>query len=248
MIAIGICLTLAATFTSFSTTKDREVMNNLVEIASIPKPDEAVTLSAQTALREVESVKVVTPQDYETVGAMLITIKSKWNAIDEERKKLKSPIDAAAKAIQDFFRAPLDALATAERLAKGKLATYAQEQERIRREEQAKADALARRERERLEARAAKAEADGKAEKASALQQTAAAVVAPTILRETPKMTGMSTRDVWKWEIVDSAQLPRDFLVPNEAMIRAMVTALRGETTIPGVRVWSEKQISAGAR
>jgi hypothetical protein len=44
---------------------------------------------------------------------------------------------------------------------------------------------------------------------------------------------------VWKWEVVDLAQVPRSFLQLNEALITASVKA--GLRDIPGIRIFSEQ-------
>ena len=42
--------------------------------------------------------------------------------------------------------------------------------------------------------------------------------------------------------------LPRQYVIPNEMKIRETVTALKGSTAIPGVRVWSTTEVAAGRR
>lgn len=96
------------------------------------------------------------------------------------------------------------------------------------------------------EARAAATEAKA-AEKVEAIETRAAAVVAPIVSREPPKVAGVATREVWKFTVTDAALVPREYCVVDEAKIRKVVAALKGDTTIPGVRVYAEKSIAAGA-
>jgi chromosome segregation ATPase len=84
------------------------------------------------------------------------------------------------------------------------------------------------------------------ADKAAALDDRAAAVVAPIIQREAPKVDGISTREVWKFEIVDPAQVPRDYLTPDLDRIGKVVKALKADCRIAGVRVYSERAVAAG--
>jgi hypothetical protein len=220
-------------------------MTNLVELSAIPQPDNAVVLSANTTLEQVEKITIVTPQDYEAVGALVLSIKGRWNAIEAQRVKLKKPIDDAARAVQDFFRKPLEALASAERIGKNRMALYHNQQEALRRAEQAKVDEAARKERERLEARATKAAEAGKEEKAEALQQTAAAVVAPTISSAKPKVTGVSFRAVTKFRVKDPALVPRQYLIVDETKVRTVVSALGMEANIPGIETYEETVIAS---
>ena len=57
-----------------------------------------------------------------------------------------------------------------------------------------------------------------------------------------PKHKGTRKRTDWKHEVVDAASLPREFLMPDHTAIGAIVRARKGETNIPGVRVWAERK------
>lgn len=162
-------------------------MSNLVELAPIPKPDDSAQTTAQKALATVNEFTVATAEDYERLGTYLKAIKSRWTEIDEARKKLKAPIDAAAKAVQEFFRPPLQTLEQAEAVAKRKLVAYADEQERIRRDEQRRADEAARKERERIEAQAREAERKAR-EKAEADRRAAEEAAAAGRAEEAAKL------------------------------------------------------------
>lgn len=216
------------------------------DIASNPEVKE---LAAQTdqLLQIATTYRVTSPVEYENAGEELKKVKAAAKRLDEIRKSMTKPIDMAKKAIMDFFREPEAKLQRAEAGIKRAMIAYADEQERIRREEQRKAEEAARKEREKLEAQAAKALASGKVEKAEQLEQRAATVVAPVINREPPKVAGVNTREVWKFEITDAAAVPREYCSPDEKKIRGVVQALKGDAKIPGVRVWSEKSLAAGA-
>ena len=99
---------------------------------------------------------------------------------------------------------------------------------------------------EKLAARAAAIE-EKAAAKVDDLATRAATTVAQVVVRDPPKVAGVSTREVWRFEITDAAQIPREYLVVDEARIRTVVQALKGDARIPGVRVYAERQIAAGA-
>ena len=137
------------------------------------------------------------------------------------------------------------------------------ERERMDREaavlaERARKDAAA------AEARAAALAADGKPERAEALRAAAAEKeqsraadvaalqmasacmpVAPVIDIPRAEATGTGMRENWKFEITDINQIPREYLMVDEKAIGAVVRALKGRASIPGVRVYSEKIIAA---
>jgi len=52
-------------------------------------------------------------------------------------------------------------------------------------------------------------------------------------------MGNTSFRTDWKAEIIDAYKLPREYLIPDETKINAIVRASRGSIQIPGVRIYS---------
>jgi hypothetical protein len=219
---------------------------NIVEL-SIPRPDSSAMIQAQGLLTNAESYAVTSSEHYESAGEFLKHIKAKYRELDEQRKSMTKPLDDSKKRIMDFFAKPLDFLTRAENTIKRAMIAYSDEQERIRREDQRRAEEAARKERERLEAQAQKAAASGKVERAAELEQRAATVVAPIIDRTPPKVSGLSTREVWKFEVIDEKAVPREFLMVDESKLRKFVQTMKGDTAIAGVRVWSEKSLASGA-
>ncbi len=161
-------------------------VTRLVDVA-IDRPDNSAETGANRALAAARTITISTPAEYEATGAALRDIKSRWNAVEAERKKLLQPIDEARERIQTFFRTPLAALAQAEAIVKGKIAEYQREQERLRLEEQRKLEEKARREREELEARAREAERKAK-EQAEADRRAAEAAAAAGRAAEAAKL------------------------------------------------------------
>lgn len=166
------------------------------------------------------------------------TIKGKLVAYQDEQDRLRREAQRRADEEATAARRKAEAEAAAAR---------------------AKADAEAAALRAKAEAEAAAgnaaeaaklaARADTKLEKAEvkaqALETAAAQTVAPIVQAETPKVTGVATRKVWKFEVTDSSKLPREFLMPDEQKIRKYVQAMQADARIDGVRIWSESQIAA---
>jgi seryl-tRNA synthetase len=105
-----------------------------------------------------------------------------------------------------------------------------------------------------------KAEEEARARKASAAEIEAAkkkaeeeaakiAVVAPTVVspvvQDAPKVTrtesgSASQRKVWTFEVIDAAQVPREYLMVDEKRIRDAVRM--GTRDIPGIRIFEESK------
>lgn len=162
-----------------------------------------LTLPTQTELESVtkialdsaQSLKIDSPAMYASAARELQEIKGRAKALDEKRKAITAPLDAAKKAVMDLFRSPLATLEQAESVIKRAIVAWDSEQERLRKAEEMRLREVARKERERLEAEARKAEevarkkseelklkaeaqaAAGNVEKANALLEKASATL-----------------------------------------------------------------------
>lgn len=215
---------------------------------NLARDAEVIAIAPQVEqLTELADISITTASQYTDAGGWLKSIKGLLGKIEAARTRITQPMNQALRAVNEQAREQSAPLLSAETRIKRAMSAYTTEQDRLRREEQRKADEWARKQQQALEERAAKAAASGKAEKAQELQHRANTVVAPVIQREPPKVSGIATREVWKFEITDTAQVPREYLMVDETRIRKVVQALKGDARIPGVRVYSEKQIAAGA-
>lgn len=260
---------------------------------------------------------VTTESEYLNGAAHLRDIKTRMKAIEEERTNITRPMDAAKKAVMDFFRPATQRLADAEDNVKRAMGTYSAEQKRIAdeqarierekadkeaarlREEARKADELAaKKERERLareqekaDKKAAEEQERIEAERAAAksaedqrrvdeqeaaakrrreeeqermhqqrldaeaaqrertaraesLESRADSVTAAPLAPSTPKVKGVSTRQTWKFEVTHPEKVPDTYKTIDDKKIGGVVRALKGDTDIPGVRVWAEDAVS----
>ncbi len=231
---------------------------NAAALASVTvaNPGDTASVAASAALKRAEALTITTPEQYEAAVAELQVIKGKFKEVEGSRKELKKPLDEAVKKLQDFFRNPLDFLTKAESILKRKILAYQQEQDRLRREEQARLDEAARKEQDKLAAQAQRAEAAGKTEKAEVLQQRAATVVAPTVVRSAPRVSGLSTRKVYTVEITDikalckavaEGRVPASYVEANLKVLNAQARTLKTEFVCDGVKVIEGDSLAASA-
>ncbi len=175
----------------------------------------------------------------------------------------KTAAHAAHKAVIAQEKTHLDRLDEPNKIVRAKLVPWEQEKrrrqadlERKAREVAAAAAAELRKQaeekaqkdaEERRLAEAVAAEAAGDAAKAEELLEApveAEAVPEPVVpftpVLSTPKVEGAGAMvTVWKFEITDEQAIPREYLVVNESAIGRVVSAQKGQTNIPGVRVHS---------
>lgn len=220
-------------------------------------PDRQVVTEA---LAWPDQARALTIHDVDTYAqgcALLLGIK-------DLRKKIAETFDPHVRRAHEAHKALVkekaDAeapLTEAERILKGALTTYDQEQERIRRDEQRKKDEEARQEAERLALeQAAALELEGHATGDEAMVAEAHAIIAAPIApvpmapvqKATPKVSGISMRKTWGFRIVNPALVPNQYRVIDEAKIRGVVRSLGQAANIPGVEVYEETTVAAGRR
>jgi len=60
---------------------------------------------------------------------------------------------------------------------------------------------------------------------------------------EAHKIDGISYITEWTGEVTMPGLIPREYLMPDEKKLKTVTRSLKGETNIPGWRVWMEKQV-----
>jgi hypothetical protein len=208
------------------------------------------------------ALPVTSHEDYVQVADALKEVKSFTKQVQEFFAPLKEKAYATWKALTTKENETLAPARAWEAECKSALATWDAEQERFRQEEQRRLEAEARRqEEERRLAEAVALEAEGIAEAdpsklAEADRLIEEPVETPVVVveKETPKVAGISYRDNWDAKVVDLQALIRyvaqnashqNLLQPNLIALRAQAKSLKGALSIPGVRAYSQKVVSA---
>ena len=171
----------------------------------------AIALSEEAKEIVAQSWPTITnPGEYDQAAAARKHAKEQLKAIAEERKKITTPMDAAKKAIMDWFRGPTDALEKFISDVGRPMVAYVTEEQAKARQAAAEAAAVAKAEKDRIEAEqrklAEEMEALGEVELAAKLKAAPVVVeTAPTA--QAPKAVGTSTRTVVDFEVVDMSAL-----------------------------------------
>ena len=208
---------------------------------------------------QARALKVVDTATYTEAGEMLRGIKALRNEIAESCDPVISAAHKAHKVAVEQKKTLEAPLVTAETVLKGAMGRYVESEQRKAREEAARLAAEQRRiDEERRLAEAVDLEAAGEMEAAAKLIEEPVVSLPPPVVRSAvPKLAGVSTRDVWRFEVTDLAALVKavaegrasiGLLAANETAIGGMVRSLKGAAAIPGVRVWEETGIAASGR
>jgi hypothetical protein len=199
---------------------------------------------ALTIRQEADAVTIKSQQDYLSVATKMQTVKGAMKKAIEFFKPMKQAADAAKKIILDKEKSIIDPLTYAEGVLKKRMVAWDAAKEAERRAEEARLQAIAAKDAaKQMEKEAKKADKAGDAELAQAIREQPVAAPVVVVQKETPKVEGVSFIEEWKFRITDPSLVPREYLAVNEQAIRAVVKALKANTRIAGVEVYSEKNI-----
>ena len=198
--------------------------------------------------KNYDNYAITSTETYTEAGEHLKLIKAKTREFDELRKSLTKPLDESKKRIMDFFKRPVDFLSRAESSVKSAMLSWQREQERIRREEEQRLAEIQRKEAEKLRKQAERAEAKGNIDKAEELKVKSieTQTIAPVVESKVEKISGILTKKIWKFRVLDITKIPREYLIPNEKILGELARATKGKFKIEGIEFYSENVIAAG--
>lgn len=220
------------------------------EVTTITMPDTTEIRSVGEAiLHAAKELRIDDQPSYDIAGQFLLMLKKR----EEEINKTFDPvIKAAYNAHKTALAARdehLEPVSRAEKIVKDMMKDFqAIEEKRLKdeekrlREEARKAD-----EAERVE-RAKELMAAGRPEDVIALLEGEPEPMPVVVPTEMPKSKGIVTRTVWKFKIIDPAKVPCEYHTIDESKIRKLVIATEGKIDIPGIEVYSEKEIAASVK
>ena len=215
------------------------------------KISEKLVEETSSVIIEANVLVVTDNQTNKFASDYLKNLKSIQKRIEDEFDPAIAQAHQLHKSLTDQRKRYLAPLEHAEQAIKRKIADFLAIEEQRRQEEQRKAQAIAeaaeRKRREELEEQARRHEAAGRTEKAEERRQMAEEtfVPAPIVESKIEQQKGISTVQVWKFEIVDESKLPSEYTMPDEAAIGKVVRALKDKANIPGVRVFFTNEIRA---
>lgn len=206
----------------------------------LPQTNEIIE-KTEARVNEANQITITDQTSYKAAAdwlRLIVTLKKEVETTFGQPKKKASE---AHKSICAAEKKHLEPLAKAELIVKSKMSLWYAEQERKAKEEKIRLEAeLKKREEENKILEAVALEEAGKTEEAQAVISQPVQV-APVKVQVTEKVEGISFRENWTFEITDKNTIPREYMIPDEKKIGALVKALKGETNIPGIRVYSEK-------
>jgi len=211
----------------------------------------SIRAEVRTLPETARSMPITDDASFRAAGAILVRIKALRALVDRLfTPHIKRAFEAHRALLEDRRR--LDTpLAEAESILKRRVAAFTLD------EEERRACEAHRRAAESQEARTARVWAEVEALEAAGYHGEASDLVQefvnapPVIVSPTPaplKAPGISYREVWRYEVLDPMQVPREYLTIDHTKLGGFVRALKSAASIPGVRVWVERTIAATGR
>jgi hypothetical protein len=197
------------------------------------------------AIADLRNCIIVDDETYQQTAKTLANFKHELKVLTELEEKAKRPHLDALKQVRADYAVLKQPYEEGEAILKKILIDYDTKQQQERDRLQREANELARKEREKLERRAAKAKDP---ERAQALQDQAAAVVAPVVSKEAPKVDGLHYVEKWDCEVVTKDLVPEEYKIVDMPLLRSVVSRLKASCRIPGVRVFMTKVAASKAR
>jgi len=201
---------------------------------------EETQMEIEPVVMAANELQVTDDETNRIAGELLKDIKTRQKQVKDLWLEPKQEAKKAHSTICQKEKDMLEPLARAESIIKASISQYHLKLERERRELQAAKEAELRRIEQ--EAQAALETGDVEAMTEVAIKQAEVANISEV---KAGKVSGVSVKKVWKFEITDVSQVPREYMVVNEKAIGQVVKATNGAISIPGVRAYQENQIAA---
>lgn len=214
--------------------------------------------SAQTNTAVVEiaakcaGIQIATQDDLTQANSLLKGIKSLRLEVDKEFDPGIQEAFAHHRTLVAQKRKWTDPLDQAERTLKPRIAGYLMEQDRLaqeaaRRTEEARlkmlqvADKASDEAYDKIKAGDLDEADDVVTEAAGKIEEIKAATPAPVAKAIAP---GTSLRQIWKWELVDAALVPREYLKIDDKALDAAARIRKDQANVPGIRFYAEATVA----
>ncbi len=186
---------------------------------------EAEKSDADGFMDELKQMNVNSQEDLEFAAQILAETKGKIKQLEKMRGQATKPLTQSTEVIRSWFRPTITMLKEAERILKQKIAEAHQRAE-------VKQQAA-------LEAAGQAAISGDEAGAAAAMQQATQA--------ELTGVGGIQFRETWGYEVTDIGQVPPEYLlvIVNEAVVNETIKTHKGETNIPGIRVFKKTGVAS---
>lgn len=194
-------------------------------------------LEAEKMLAFANTRVIKTVEDTKKASDDLALISKLKKAMLAKRKDYLDPILYQAEQVRNSYKELMAPVLEAESITKTKMLAYNAEQDRIRREQEEINS-------KRIEAAAQEMKLKGELTESVGLVE----VAIETTKRVTTALGTSGQKDNWKYEVEDMDALPREYMIPDLAMLNAIARKHHDQKKIPGVRFYNQPVIATRPR
>jgi len=203
----------------------------------------ALQKQINSTVRMVRNLIVDSPTSLQTASGFLLKCKEREVLIGEEFDDIIKKANETHKTAVARKNLHLKPINDAKTLINQKVSAYNQELNRLEGIKQAAATKKARElEESKRKTEVSQLKDEGFLEEAKVVQQEIRPLtVTSTTKRVMPK--GMSMRANWQIKVVDAKTLAAEkpeYMIPDLAVLKALVKAQKGACVVPGCTVWNE--------
>ncbi len=188
---------------------------------------------AEKLLVYAESRVIATAEDDKLANDDLVIIGDLKKVMEAKRVELVKPMQDEVKAIQETHKALMAPVLEADRITRVKSTAFKMKQRRIAQE----AEELNRQAMEVARKQAAMNNGEFTTD------------ITPVDVKVAPKLTrtelGTSGLvDEWKYRIVDLEKLPREYMIPDDAMLKSIAKQHHDKKSVDGVEFYNDPHIA----
>ena len=211
---------------------------NVLSLFGKSKNEVALRQDVDQILDRMDALKIENDDQCQETGGFGQRIKGKQKEVKDFFENERSERYDRLQETYDKINKLVDPLKKAEKIVKDKLGVYHKEQKRKAAEEEQKR--LAELKKEAEDRLLDEAEVNGD----ESILDDELMIPKPDLEIEIPKIKGVSFTEKWHFRIV--GELPREYLMPDTQKLQGVVDALKANTKIEGLEVYSEER--AGMR
>jgi len=166
-------------------------------------------------------------------GEDLILIRTTRKAIEAKRKEYLDPVNTLAADIREFFKQLTDPIELADKMTSGQILSYGVEVTRQREEA------------ERIERAAYQLAREQEALTGEHTVSLAEVTKPEPEKKRVRSDVGVTSKvDQWKWKVIDPDAIPREYLIPDEAMLNSIAKKHHDKKLVPGVLFFNEPHLA----
>ncbi|GAI82311.1 unnamed protein product, partial [marine sediment metagenome] len=212
------------------------------ETALVLRPGEDIEVigyygEALKLLEYAKSRTIATADDLKPANDDLVNIGKLKKVMEAKRVEMVKPMQDEVKAIQETYKALMAPIFEAEQITGDKMKAFKIEAQRKARE-----------------AEEVNRQAVELAQKQAVLNQGEFFVdTTPVNIPSAPKLTrtaqgtsGLTAQ--WKYRIVDIEKLPREYMIPDDAMLKSIATTHHDKKQVSGVEFYNDPHITTRSR